>query len=242
MITSAALLLVIVIGAFSASDITFIKLLGVGMIVALSKVYGIPLTRRTAASLVRDYSIPVFAIKGEDTCTNPPMVQPGASCSIGIAFAPQTTGNFNAQLQFVDNAGNAAGVTQSVPLSGTGVLPSPAVNLAPTSLTFPAQIVANTSGPQTVTLTNTGSLSLQLSTISLAGTNASEFAFEPGTSCPSNGGTLAANAQCSVNVTFTPTSMGMQTAMISFSDNVSGSPQMVALISRMSHPPGRRAA
>jgi trehalose monomycolate/heme transporter len=34
-ITSAALLLVIVIGAFSASAITFIKLLGVGMIVAL---------------------------------------------------------------------------------------------------------------------------------------------------------------------------------------------------------------
>jgi trehalose monomycolate/heme transporter len=34
-ITSAALLLVIVIGSFSASSITFIKLLGVGMIVAL---------------------------------------------------------------------------------------------------------------------------------------------------------------------------------------------------------------
>jgi RND superfamily putative drug exporter len=34
-ITSAALLLIIVTGAFSASGITFIKLLGVGMIVAL---------------------------------------------------------------------------------------------------------------------------------------------------------------------------------------------------------------
>jgi len=34
-ITSAALLLVIVIGAFSASGITFIKLMGVGMIIAL---------------------------------------------------------------------------------------------------------------------------------------------------------------------------------------------------------------
>ena len=34
-ITSAALLLVIVVGAFSASGITFIKLLGLGMIVAL---------------------------------------------------------------------------------------------------------------------------------------------------------------------------------------------------------------
>jgi RND superfamily putative drug exporter len=35
LITSLALLLVIVVGAFSASGITFIKLLGVGMIVAL---------------------------------------------------------------------------------------------------------------------------------------------------------------------------------------------------------------
>jgi RND superfamily putative drug exporter len=34
-ITSAALLLVIVVGAFSASGITFIKLMGIGMIVAL---------------------------------------------------------------------------------------------------------------------------------------------------------------------------------------------------------------
>jgi len=34
-ITSAALLLVIVIGLFSLSSITFIKLLGVGMIIAL---------------------------------------------------------------------------------------------------------------------------------------------------------------------------------------------------------------
>ena len=35
MITSLALLLIIVVGAFSASGITFIKLMGVGMIVAL---------------------------------------------------------------------------------------------------------------------------------------------------------------------------------------------------------------
>jgi hypothetical protein len=170
-----------------------------------------------------------FAIKGEDTCTNPPMVQPGGSCSIGIAFEPQTTGNFNAQLQFTDNAGNAASATQTVPLSGVGVPPSAAANLAPTSLTFPAQIVGTTSGPQTVTLGNTGSLTLQISTISLTGTNASEFAFGPGTNCPVNGGTMAVSAECSINVTFTPSSIGPQTAAISFSDNVSGSPQTVAL-------------
>ncbi len=170
-----------------------------------------------------------FAIKGEDTCTNPAMVQPGANCSIGIAFAPQSTGNFNAQLQFTDNAGNAASASQIISLSGAGVPPSAAVNLAPTSLIFSSQIVGTTSGPQTVTLANTGSLTLQISTISLTGTNASEFAFGPGTGCPLGGGAIAVSAQFSINVAFTPGAMGAQTAAISFSDNVSGSPQTVAL-------------
>jgi hypothetical protein len=72
-------------------------------------------------------------------------------------------------------------------------------------------------------------LPLQISTISLAGTNASEFTFGAGTNCAVNGGALAVGAQCSVNVTFTPSSMSAQTASISFSDNVSGSPQTVTL-------------
>ena len=141
-----------------------------------------------------------FAIKGEDTCTNPAMVQPGANCSIGIAFAPQSTGNFNAQLQFTDNAGNAASASQIISLSGAGVPPSAAVNLAPTSLIFSSQIVGTTSGPQTVTLANTGSLTLQISTISLTGTNASEFAFGPGTGCPLGGGAIAVSAQFSIKM------------------------------------------
>ena len=170
-----------------------------------------------------------FAIKGVDTCTNPPTVQPGGSCSIGIAFAPQTTGNFSASIQFTDNAGNAASAVQSVPLSGAGVPPSAAVSLAPTSLAFSPQSVGTTSAPQTVALANTGTLSLQISTISFTGANASEFAFASGTSCPISGGTLAAGAQCSVTVTFTPSSAGAQSAAISFSDNVSGSPQTVPL-------------
>ncbi len=170
-----------------------------------------------------------FVIRGVDTCTNPPMVQPGGSCSIGIAFAPQSTGSFSAAIQFTDNAGNAASATQIIPLSGTGVPPSPAVSVAPASLTFSAQNVGTTSAPQAVTLANTGSLSLQVSTISFTGANASEFAFAPGTNCPTSGGTLVAGTQCSVTITFTPSSTGAQSAAISFSDNVSGSPQSVPL-------------
>src|SRR3984885_1913902 len=165
-----------------------------------------------------------FNIMGNYSCAGVPIVQPGASCSIGIVFEPQTTGNFNASLQITDNAGNVASTTQVVPLSGIGVPPSPAVNLAPASLIFTSQIVGTTSDPQTLTMTNTGSLPLQISSISLTGMNATAFAVA--SNCP---GTLAPNAQCTLNETFTPTSSGPQTASISFSDNVSGSPQIVSL-------------
>ncbi|MFZ0736657.1 MAG: choice-of-anchor D domain-containing protein [Candidatus Acidiferrales bacterium] len=170
-----------------------------------------------------------FAFKGVDTCTNPPKVPPGGSCSIGIAFEPQTTGPFNAQLQFTDNAGNESGAMQLIPLSGTGVPPSPAVSLSPASLTFAAQITGTTSGPLPVTLTNTGSLALQISTISLTGTNAAEFAFASGTNCPLSGGTLNASAACTISIAFTPATTGPAAAAITFSDNVTGSPQIVPL-------------
>ncbi|MGC1684616.1 MAG: choice-of-anchor D domain-containing protein, partial [Candidatus Acidiferrales bacterium] len=152
---------------------------------------------------------------------------PGGYCTYEIYFSPQAPRTYNAQFQFTDNTGNQPGTLHSIPLSGMGVPPSAAVNLAPTSLIFTSQIVGTTSGPQSVTMTNTGSLALQISTISLAGTNAS--AFSTVSNCPSNSGTLGAGAQCTVNVTFTPSSLGPQTASISFSDNVSGSPQIVSL-------------
>jgi hypothetical protein len=167
-----------------------------------------------------------FTIHVSSSCSAP--LPPGTSCLIAIQFAPQTTGNFNVQLQITDNVGNAA-TTQIVQISGTGVPPSAAASLVPTSLTFPSQTVGTTSAPETVTLKDTGSLPLQLSTISLAGINASEFSIVSGTNCPTNGGTIAASAQCGVSVTFTPDSTGAQSAAISFSDNVSGSPQTVPL-------------
>jgi hypothetical protein len=164
---------------------------------------------------------------GGSSCPYTPGIRPAGSCTYVFSFAPTTVGNFNAQVQFTDNSNNESGALQSVPLSGTGVPASAAVSLTPASLIFTSQILGTTSGSQTVTLKNTGSLALQISTISLAGTNASAFSI--GSNCPGNSGTLGASAQCTVNVTFTPNSLGPQTASISFSDNVSGSPQVVSL-------------
>jgi len=96
--------------------------------------------------------------------------------------------------------------------------------LSPQTLTFAAQASGTASSPQVVTLTNSGTVAMTLSVISVSGTNAGDF------SQANNCGTqVAAGASCQINVTFTPTGLGARSASLIFSDNANGSPQMVAL-------------
>jgi len=97
----------------------------------------------------------------------------------------------------------------------------PVVSLLPTSLNF-SQSVGTTSASQQITLTNTGSAVLNISSIGITGTNSAEFGQT--NNC---GATLAADTSCTINVTFTPTATGTATASVSFTDNAAGSPQTV---------------
>jgi hypothetical protein len=81
-----------------------------------------------------------------------------------------------------------------------------------------------TSVPQTITLSNTGKVTLSISNLTVAGANPGDFA--QANTC---GATVAAGANCSLSVTFAPTAMGSRIASISISDNASGSPQTVSL-------------
>jgi FG-GAP-like repeat/Abnormal spindle-like microcephaly-assoc'd, ASPM-SPD-2-Hydin/Cep192 domain 4 len=92
------------------------------------------------------------------------------------------------------------------------------------SLSFGQQTIGTSSPPKTVTLTNTGSLTLTISNVSITGTNASDFAQT--NNCPS---TLGTNASCLISVTYTPSAAGNRTAAVSITDNGPGSPQVVAL-------------
>jgi hypothetical protein len=86
--------------------------------------------------------------------------------------------------------------------------------VVPSNLNFGNQTVGTTSASQTVTLTNTGALTLTLSPVSVSGTNASEF---PETNtCPSS---LAPGAGCEVKVTFAPTAAGTQSATLNIPNN-----------------------
>ena len=160
-----------------------------------------------------------------DNCPiTPSTLAVNANCTLSLTFTPSANGARNASVSITDNA---AGSPHTVPLSGTGVTPAPAVTLNPTSVNFGNQNVGTTSAAQMVTLTNTGTLALTISSITLSGTNAGDFAQT--NTCPISPSSLAINASCTISVTFTPSANGARTGNVSISDNAGGTPQSVTL-------------
>jgi len=101
---------------------------------------------------------------------------------------------------------------------------APVVSLSPASLTFGQQNTSTTSSPQTVTLSNIGNASLSISSVGMGGANPGDFAQT--NTC---GSSVAAGANCTISVTFTPSAAGSRSASLTVNDNASGSPQAVSL-------------
>ena len=142
-----------------------------------------------------------------------------ASCTISIQFAPTATGARTATLTLADDASNSP---QTVPLTGTGVQP---VTVAPATLGFGGQGVGTTSAAKTVTISNNTNSTVTFTSISIGGTNATDFA-QSATTC---GGRLSAQASCTVNIQFTPAATGSRRASLTVTDDASNSPQSANL-------------
>ncbi len=140
---------------------------------------------------------------------------PNKTCQIQVTFTPSMVGDESASLNV-----NLKGSALSMPLTGTGTDQTYTVTLTPSTLTFSTQLVGTTSQPQDATLTNTGNQPITISSI------AASAPFGQTNNCPS---TLAVNANCEIQVTFTPTDYGVVNGTLSVTDNATGSPQKVAL-------------
>src|SRR5207253_1674494 len=138
-------------------------------------------------------------------------VAAGANCAISVTFTPTATGTRTGAITITDNA---AGSPQSVNLTGTGA--APGVSLSPSSLTFGNQNLNTTSVAQSVTLNNTGNVALSVTSIVASGD------FMQTNTC---GTSVAAGANCTISVTFTPTATGIRTGAVTITDNIAGSPQ-----------------
>jgi hypothetical protein len=153
----------------------------------------------------------------QQTNNCPSSLGPGASCTISVKFRPANKGVFHGAVTVTDNA---PGSPQKVPLTGTGTF----VQLSPERLNFGTQPVGTRSLPKKITLTNKGSVTVNISGIAITGTDAGDFA-ETNT-C---GKSVASGASCFIKVTFKPLVKGKRTADVSVYDNGGGSPQNVGL-------------
>lgn len=178
----------------------------------------------SALSLTADFA---QQASGDIDCAASSSVSPGASCSIAIAFSPTAAGSRAGTLQLTTNSLSVTSSSQTVNLSGTGtgsLATAPKASLSPTTLNFGNQGTWTTSAARTITLSNPGGSNTNISSIWLAGSQASDFGIT--TTC---GSVLTVGASCSVSVTFSPTASGARSATLSFADSVAGSPQIVTL-------------
>ena len=155
------------------------------------------------------------------TCQLPAVINPGKSCSVSITFTPTAAGARQATLLVSDNA---PGSPQSAPLSGTGLAPTSAITVTSGSLIFPTITQGTTSPVQTIALTSSGNVPLNISAIALSGPNSNDFTLTPST-CPK----LNVGSACNVNVTFSPLAAGQRSATINITDDAPGSPQSISI-------------
>jgi centrosomal CEP192-like protein len=161
--------------------------------------------------------------EGAECPVSPDYLAVGASCTIYVAFTPDSPGAKAASLEIVDNAPDSP---QTVSLSGNGILAG-ALTLSPSSLSFGDQLVGTRSDAQAVTLTNTGQGPVAINSFQIRGLDASSFA--QGALCPVAPDILAPGASCTIYVSFGPGSGGQKTASLVVGDNAPDSPQTVAL-------------
>jgi hypothetical protein len=154
-----------------------------------------------------------------NTCSAP--VPSAGTCTISVTFTPTAVGARASAVVVTDNAADSP---QSIALSGTGVATAAVVSLNPTSLTFASQNTNTTSAAKTVTVTNTGNATLNISSITIGGTNPGDFAQNNTCATP-----VAANGTCTISVTFSPTAAGARAASVLLTDNANGSPQSILL-------------
>jgi len=95
------------------------------------------------------------------------------------------------------------------------------VSFSPTTpLNFKNQTVGTTSAPLAVTLTNTGTTALKI------GSMKASAQFGVTSTC---GNSVAPGANCTVSVTFSPTSTGLKSGTVSILDSASSKPQVILL-------------
>ena len=162
-----------------------------------------------------------FAVDASDCLDQPALA--GAGCDLEVTFAPTALGAAAATLTIESDD---PGGDLEVSLSGTGIAPMPEIAIDPSTIDFGPEKVGAVSPPETITIANDGFAPLQVSSIALAGADATDFDLDPA-ACPT--ASIPVGGECEFRVAFEPLGVGSQQAEAVVASNDPGGPAEVSL-------------
>jgi Leucine-rich repeat (LRR) protein len=134
------------------------------------------------------------------------------ACQFNIVFLPTVAGDKEATLNVVFSDTNVPAAT--MPLQATAVDPgSPNISVSPNTIDFESVTIGE-GKLQEFSVENTGDVNLQFNTITLTGTNATEFSFYGNCSSKTF---MRPNEQCQLSAQFIPQSEGDKQAELDIS-------------------------
>jgi len=125
-----------------------------------------------------------------------------------VTFLPTVVATETASLSINDNA---TGSPHTVPISASGYYGG-SFSLNPAKLTFPPP-THGTSATSTIVFSNSGSTALAVSSFTITGANASDF-----TQTNTCGTSIVGGGNCTISVTFTPSTVGIESATLTIVD------------------------
>src|ERR1700728_1248261 len=147
----------------------------------------------------------------------PASLTPGQTTSFTITFAPTTSTSATGSVSINSNA---PGSPLAINLSGSGTATQATMTISPSPVAF-GNVAMGSNSSQTVTLTNTGNATLNITAATISGSG-----FTTNLAVPKS---VNPGAKTTFTVTLAPTTAGSTTGSIQIASNAPGSPVALSL-------------
>ena len=146
-------------------------------------------------------------------CATTETLAVGEECDLRIAFDPSATGAQTGDATIASNAPD-----ESVTLSGNGI--ETELSAAPDPLSFgPQDVDEAATAALSSTVTNSGTETVTLASVTIGGTNAADFALVSGANECVTGTVLTDGQACIVRAAFDPSAIGGRAATVTIDSN-----------------------